>query len=130
MARTPAAVSFGREYGRIDEGSQLAELLVERAADLLAEREYGRIDNPVDDPRPLAMSADDPLVEEKVQVLRDIRVPGLEGLAELTDRCLASDSEGIDQSQAHRLGQRTKLPSHELLNLLVDQLSSPHSQRG
>ena len=99
---------------------KLGVLRSDRAADLVAEPRDTRIGDPVDRPRPVLGSADDPLAVKQRQMLGDVRVTPAESLRDLADRERLFTAQDIKNPDAVGFGERREPRGDERGQILRD----------
>ena len=96
-----------------DELVQRPQLVVHRAADLLAEREDALVDDPVMDEGCLLAAAEDADLGQHLEVLGDVLLRGAEGLGQLVDARLAF-AQPVEQLDPHRLTEHAEAARDQL----------------
>src|SRR5581483_10313609 len=82
------------------------QLALEAAADLLAEVEHARVDDPVVDVGACLAAADDPRLEQQAEVLGNVLLRGPGRLDQLLHGRLATvQPELLEDADAHRLAE-------------------------
>ena len=108
-----------------DELVQAAQLLLDGAADLLAEREDALVDDPVVDVVALLAAAEDAGVGEHGEVLGDVLLRGADRLGELADGGLAV-AEPVEQLDPHRLADRAEAAGDQLDQVIGKRMGKRH----
>src|SRR5207247_1802515 len=108
-----------------DELVEAAQLLLDGAADRLAEREDALVDDAVVDVIALLAPAEDANIGQHGEVLGDVLLRGRQRLRQLADRRFAV-TEPVEQPDTHRLADHTEAAGDQLHQVIGEGMRKDH----
>jgi hypothetical protein len=113
---------LGRIPNAAPEGARLRlQPLAQRGADRVAQLEDRLVRDRAIDRVPLLAAGDEPRLLQHLEVLRDVRLRGLDPLGDLRDAQLPA-LQGLEDAEPQRLGQHPEARRHERQRLRRHQL--------